>query len=153
MSIVRGTLTSKTWSCHYHNTWLLSTLQKPVTKLAGGRTHGYSNSPAHLPSLQSLKWRALGMFGCNKLNVERMLVWRAQKYVSHTVNLPPGAIFTKEVSPTLVKLPFEWCFSFTWVVFLAKVDTDIYSTALILGLHPANERQLYFVTTSLIGWT
>ena len=25
-------------------------------------------------------------------------------------------------------------------------------TRLILGLHPANERRRYFVTTSLIGW-
>ena len=25
-------------------------------------------------------------------------------------------------------------------------------TGLILGLHPANERRRYFVTTSLIGW-
>ena len=25
-------------------------------------------------------------------------------------------------------------------------------TGLILGLHPANERQRYFVTMSLIGW-
>ena len=27
------------------------------------------------------------------------------------------------------------------------------STGLILGLRPTNERQRYFVTTSLIGWT
>ena len=25
-------------------------------------------------------------------------------------------------------------------------------TGLILGLHPANQKQRYFVTTSLIGW-
>ena len=28
----------------------------------------------------------------------------------------------------------------------------LYSSGLILGLHPANERWYYFVTTSLIGW-
>ena len=26
-------------------------------------------------------------------------------------------------------------------------------TGMIMGLHPANERRRYFVTTSLIGWT
>ena len=26
------------------------------------------------------------------------------------------------------------------------------NSGLILGLHPANERRRYFVTTSLIGW-
>ena len=29
----------------------------------------------------------------------------------------------------------------------------LWYSGLILGLHPANERRRYFVTTSLIGWT
>ena len=31
------------------------------------------------------------------------------------------------------------------------MTSDIHA-GLILGLHPANERRRYFVTTSLIGW-
>ena len=31
-------------------------------------------------------------------------------------------------------------------------DLSLQSTGLILGLRPANERQRYFVMTSLIGW-
>ena len=38
-----------------------------------------------------------------------------------------------------------------WSASLNK-DPNMY-TGLILGLHPANERRRYFVTTSLIGWT
>ena len=34
-----------------------------------------------------------------------------------------------------------------------KVDWLSESTGLILGLHPANERWNYFVTTSLVGWS
>ena len=30
--------------------------------------------------------------------------------------------------------------------------SDAWISGLILGLHPANERRCYFVTTSLIGW-
>ena len=43
---------------------------------------------------------------------------------------------------------------------VAQCNTILYSleearrqnTGMILGLHPANERQRYFVITSLIGW-
>ena len=34
-----------------------------------------------------------------------------------------------------------------------SAQCDLGFTRLILGLHPANERRRYFVTTSLIGWT
>ena len=43
-----------------------------------------------------------------------------------------------------------------WSPLVEAVACDIFSfkvsTGLILGLHPANERWRYFVTTSLIGW-
>ena len=39
------------------------------------------------------------------------------------------------------------------MIFSLEVQSTIkYGTRLTLGLRPANERQCYFVTTSLIGW-
>ena len=37
---------------------------------------------------------------------------------------------------------------------MEEVDWYVHDViaGLILGLHPANERRRYFVTTSLIGW-
>ena len=35
---------------------------------------------------------------------------------------------------------------------ITKIDNSMAISGLILGLHPANERQRYFVTMSLIGW-
>ena len=35
---------------------------------------------------------------------------------------------------------------------LHELVSSVQQSVLILGLRPANERRLYFVTTSLIGW-
>ena len=55
------------------------------------------------------------------------------------------------------------CYSFpriNWICNIRKLNslhrylhnTTKHTTALILGLHPANERRRYFVTTSFNGW-
>ena len=46
-------------------------------------------------------------------------------------------------------------FNIQWIRHFRGISTvrvSYIATVLILGLHPANERRRYFVTTSLIGW-
>ena len=40
----------------------------------------------------------------------------------------------------------------TWHMSICQEDILEVSTGLVLGLHPADERRCYFVTTALIGW-
>ena len=44
------------------------------------------------------------------------------------------------------------CPSMNWVIIGLGTNDAVWYTGLILGLHPANGRRRYFVTTSLIGW-
>ena len=41
-----------------------------------------------------------------------------------------------------------------WIILISYVDIcqELYTTGLIFGLHPANERRRYKVTPPLIGW-
>ena len=54
-----------------------------------------------------------------------------------------------------LKIPWHWDNSSLWHVigkFLFEFGHDWWYSGLILGLHPANERQHYLVMMSLFGW-
>ena len=54
--------------------------------------------------------------------------------------------------PAVEQLSAHWMGQGAWWPLLGPLSWHVVTSGLILGLHPANERLRYFVTTSFIGW-
>ena len=63
----------------------------------------------------------------------------------------PGSHQPATASPMPVPVDDSVLKQVTWLNNEGVIQIS-YDTGLILGLRPADERQRYFVTTSLIGW-
>ena len=96
-------------------------------------------------------------FACAWTNADLLLDNRGQNSVKLESKFKPFSLFCcwPDVGPV-----YQASFR-SWIALVKTIEvqhkhfiwTILFGiTGLILGLRPANERQLYFVTTSLIGW-
>ena len=101
------------------------------------------------------KKRHILMVSCQKYPTCHAYAWPIGPFWQDTLDSWIGVVFflRSEQWAMTVRKPRESpyrlpaCQIKAWFIWYTSPDTG-----LILGLHPANERRRYFVTTSLIGW-